>query len=80
MIDTLTLTAEAAKNLLGAREISGAELFAAYRAAIDERDPELHAYLHVCEGLALEDARTEVKRLRHCVPYMRALEACYGRG
>jgi protein-tyrosine phosphatase len=37
------------------------------------------AYLHVCEGLRLEDARTEVKRLRHCVPYMRALEACYGR-
>jgi aspartyl-tRNA(Asn)/glutamyl-tRNA(Gln) amidotransferase subunit A len=49
MIDTLTLTAEGAKKLLDAKEISGAELFAAYRDAIGERDPELHAYLHVCD-------------------------------
>ena len=45
MIDTLTLTAEEAKKLVDAKEISGAELFAAYAAAIDERDPELHAFL-----------------------------------
>src|SRR5439155_22694484 len=45
MIDTLTLTAEIAKELVEKREISGAELFAAYAAAIDERDPELHAFL-----------------------------------
>ena len=49
MIDTLRLTAEEAKRLLDAREISGAELFAAYRAAIEERDEELHCYLHVCD-------------------------------
>jgi aspartyl-tRNA(Asn)/glutamyl-tRNA(Gln) amidotransferase subunit A len=49
MIDTLRLTAEEAKGLVERREISGAELFAAYRAAIDERDGELHCYLHVCE-------------------------------
>jgi aspartyl-tRNA(Asn)/glutamyl-tRNA(Gln) amidotransferase subunit A len=49
VIDTLTLTAEGAWKLLRAKELSGAELFAAYRAAIDERDPELHAYLHVCD-------------------------------
>jgi aspartyl-tRNA(Asn)/glutamyl-tRNA(Gln) amidotransferase subunit A len=49
MIDTLRLTAEEAKRLLDAREISGAELFAAYRAAIDERDEELHCYLHLCD-------------------------------
>ena len=49
MIDTLRLTAEAAKDLLERKEVSGAELFAAYLAAIGERDPELHAYLHVCE-------------------------------
>jgi aspartyl-tRNA(Asn)/glutamyl-tRNA(Gln) amidotransferase subunit A len=49
VIDTLRLTAEEAKKLLDAKEISGAELFAAYLAAIDERDPELHAYLHVCD-------------------------------
>jgi aspartyl-tRNA(Asn)/glutamyl-tRNA(Gln) amidotransferase subunit A len=44
-LDTLRLTAEGAKELVNAREISGAELFAAYAAAIGERDPELHAYL-----------------------------------
>ena len=49
MIDTLRLTAEGAKKLLDAKEVSGAELFAAYLTAIGERDPELHAYLHVCE-------------------------------
>jgi aspartyl-tRNA(Asn)/glutamyl-tRNA(Gln) amidotransferase subunit A len=49
VIDTLRLTAEEAKRLLEAREISGAELFAAYRAAIGERDDELHCYLHVCD-------------------------------
>jgi aspartyl-tRNA(Asn)/glutamyl-tRNA(Gln) amidotransferase subunit A len=48
-LDTLTLTAERAKDLLDRREVSGAELFAAYLDAIGERDPELHAYLHVCE-------------------------------
>ncbi len=49
-IDTLRLTAEEAKKLLEAREVSGDELFAAYLAAIGERDPELHAYLYVCAG------------------------------
>jgi len=49
VIDTLRLTAEEAKRLLAAKELSGAELFAAYRAAIDARDPELHAFLYVCD-------------------------------
>jgi len=48
-IDTLTLSAEEAARLLEAHELSGAELFTAYREAIDERDPELHAYLAVCD-------------------------------
>ena len=45
MIDTLRLTAEDAAALLDRGEVSAAELHAAYRAAIDERDPELHAFL-----------------------------------
>jgi aspartyl-tRNA(Asn)/glutamyl-tRNA(Gln) amidotransferase subunit A len=49
MLDTLRLTAEEAARLVREKEVSGAELFAAYRAAIDARDPELHCYLHVCE-------------------------------
>jgi aspartyl-tRNA(Asn)/glutamyl-tRNA(Gln) amidotransferase subunit A len=48
-IDTLRLTAEEAVTLVESRQISGAELFAAYRVAIDERDPELHAFLHVAD-------------------------------
>ena len=47
MIDTLRMTAEDAAGLVSRREASGEELAAAYRAAIDERDGELHAYLHV---------------------------------
>jgi aspartyl-tRNA(Asn)/glutamyl-tRNA(Gln) amidotransferase subunit A len=46
-IDTLRLTAEEAMGLLARREVSGRELFAAYRAAIDARNGELHAYLNV---------------------------------
>jgi aspartyl-tRNA(Asn)/glutamyl-tRNA(Gln) amidotransferase subunit A len=49
MIDTLRLSAEGAKELLRAKEISSEELFAAYLDAIGERDPELHCFLHVCE-------------------------------
>jgi aspartyl-tRNA(Asn)/glutamyl-tRNA(Gln) amidotransferase subunit A len=45
VIDTLRLTAEQANELLRQGEVSGEELFAAYRAAIDERNGELHAFL-----------------------------------
>jgi aspartyl-tRNA(Asn)/glutamyl-tRNA(Gln) amidotransferase subunit A len=49
MIDTLRLTAKGANDLLTAGEVSSDELFAAYRAAIDARDPELNCFLHVCD-------------------------------
>jgi aspartyl-tRNA(Asn)/glutamyl-tRNA(Gln) amidotransferase subunit A len=45
VIDTLRLTAEEAKGLLERKEVSGAELRAAYREAIDARDAELHCFL-----------------------------------
>ena len=45
MIDTLRLTAEEAWRLLDKKEVSGAELFAAYA----ERDDDLHAYLLRCD-------------------------------
>ncbi len=48
-IDTLRLTAEEATGLLRRKEVSSEELFAAYRAAIDERDGELHCFLRTCE-------------------------------
>jgi aspartyl-tRNA(Asn)/glutamyl-tRNA(Gln) amidotransferase subunit A len=47
VISTLRLTAEAAAALLERNEVSGEELTRAYMDAIDERDGELHAYLHV---------------------------------
>jgi aspartyl-tRNA(Asn)/glutamyl-tRNA(Gln) amidotransferase subunit A len=47
LIDTLRLTAEEAARLLEVGEVSGEELAGAYVEAIGERDPELHAYLHV---------------------------------
>jgi aspartyl-tRNA(Asn)/glutamyl-tRNA(Gln) amidotransferase subunit A len=49
VVDTLRLTAEEAKALLEAREVAGDELFAAYREAIDELDPQLNCYLRVCD-------------------------------
>ncbi len=45
IVETLTLTAEAAIGLVERREISAEELHASYRVAIADRDPELHAYL-----------------------------------
>ena len=45
MIDTLRLSAEEAMGLLERREVSSAELFAAYRDAIDARDGELNCFL-----------------------------------
>jgi aspartyl-tRNA(Asn)/glutamyl-tRNA(Gln) amidotransferase subunit A len=49
VIDTLRLTAYDAVELLRKKEISGAELWEAYRRAIGDRDGELHCYLHVCD-------------------------------
>ncbi|MGZ4389003.1 MAG: Asp-tRNA(Asn)/Glu-tRNA(Gln) amidotransferase subunit GatA [Gaiellaceae bacterium] len=49
-IDTLRLTAYEAARLVRDGEVSGEELWDAYAAAIDERDAELHCYLHRCEN------------------------------
>jgi len=42
MIDTLRLTAEGARALLERGDVSGAELRAAYREAIETRNEELN--------------------------------------
>ena len=46
-IDTLRLTAEQVNDLLERGEVSSQEIFDAYRAAIDERDGELHCFLRL---------------------------------
>jgi aspartyl-tRNA(Asn)/glutamyl-tRNA(Gln) amidotransferase subunit A len=48
-IDTLRLSAEEARGLLERGEVSGAELFGAYRAAIEERNEGLNAYLTLAD-------------------------------
>src|SRR5215475_4531250 len=45
MIDTLRLSAEEARAMLERRDVSPAELRAAYREAIEARDEELHCFL-----------------------------------
>ncbi len=49
MIDTLRMSAKEVNDLLETGEASSDEIFAAYRAAIDERDPELNCFLRVCD-------------------------------
>jgi len=49
LIDTLRLTAEEASRLLERRELSAAELRAAYLEAIAERDGELRCFLRTVE-------------------------------
>jgi aspartyl-tRNA(Asn)/glutamyl-tRNA(Gln) amidotransferase subunit A len=61
MLDTLRLGAEEAAALIRRKEVSAAEVHAAYRAAIDERDPELHCFLHVCEDEGGEGLPIAVK-------------------
>jgi aspartyl-tRNA(Asn)/glutamyl-tRNA(Gln) amidotransferase subunit A len=48
-VDTLRLSAEEATRLVAEREASSDELYRAYLDAIGERDPELHAFLYVCD-------------------------------
>ena len=50
MIDTLRLTAEEARALLERGDVSGAELRAAYRKAIETRNEELNCFLTLVDG------------------------------
>ena len=47
MIDTLRLTAEEATRLVRDKELSSAELWGAYQAAISERDADEPAVVRV---------------------------------
>ena len=64
MIDTLSLTAEGAAQLIERREVGPEELTSAYADAIEQRNDELNAFLHVAneigEGvpIALKDCIT----------------------
>jgi aspartyl-tRNA(Asn)/glutamyl-tRNA(Gln) amidotransferase subunit A len=61
VIDTLRLSAEEAMRLVRDKEVSSAELYAAYRTAIDAHDGELHCYLQVCDDDGGEGVPLAVK-------------------
>ena len=62
VIDTLRLTAEEAIGLLERGEVTATELHSAYREAIAERDPELHAYLCTVEEPIANSSRLVLPR------------------
>jgi protein-tyrosine phosphatase len=64
--------------LLGRLIDAGGRVYLHCNAGLNRAPTVAIAYLHVREDVPLADARDEVKRLRHCVPYMRALEGCFG--
>ena len=57
---------------------AGERVYLHCNAGLNRAPTAAIAYLHVREGLSLEAARDEVKQRRHCVPYMRVLEAYFG--
>jgi protein-tyrosine phosphatase len=65
--------------LLGRLADEGHRVYLHCNAGFNRAPTVAIAFLHVREGLTLEAARDAVKQLRHCVPYMRALEAHFGR-
>ena len=66
-VDTLRLTAEEARRLLDAGELTSAELVAAYRTAIAERDTELHAYLRLADEAEEATANGVPLAVKDCI-------------
>ena len=58
---------------------AGGRVYLHCNAGLNRAPTAAIAYLHVHERLSLSAARDEVKRLRPCVPYMRALETYFER-
>jgi protein-tyrosine phosphatase len=56
----------------------GGRVYLHCNAGLNRAPTAAIAYLHVREGLPLQTARDDVKQRRHCVPYMRVLETCFG--
>jgi len=61
VVDTLRLTAEDAQGLLERKEVSPAELRAAYLEAISERDGELHCFLRTTDKVAEQGVPVALK-------------------
>jgi protein-tyrosine phosphatase len=63
--------------LLGRLLDEGRRVYLHCNAGFNRAPTAAIACLHVREKVALGEARDAVKALRHCVPYMRALEAYF---
>jgi protein-tyrosine phosphatase len=57
---------------------AGATVYLHCNAGMNRAPTAAIAYVHVRGGLSLADALEHVKARRLCVPYVRALELCYG--
>jgi atypical dual specificity phosphatase len=57
---------------------AGATVYLHCNAGMNRAPTAAIAYMHVRGGLALAEAIAFVKARRSCVPYVRALEICYG--
>jgi len=66
-------------TLLGRLLDAGERVYLHCNAGYNRAPTAAIAYLHAHEGLPLGAARDHVKQRRHCVPFMQALEAYYGR-
>ena len=56
----------------------GASVYLHCNAGMNRAPTAAIAYMHVVEGLALREAVAFVKARRSCIPYVRALDLCYG--
>jgi protein-tyrosine phosphatase len=70
---------DATVTWLAQRIEAGEEVYLHCNAGLNRAPTVAVAYLHVCHGMGLFEARDLVKSRRPCVPYMRALEEYYGR-
>lgn len=75
--DVLAARLDSAVTLLDRLLGSGERVYLHCNAGMNRAPTVAIAYLHARHGLSLAEARDFVKGRRHCVPYMRLLEAHY---
>lgn len=76
--DVLALRLPIVVEIVHAHVAAGATVYLHCNAGMNRAPTAAIAYLHVHRGAALGDAVEQVKARRLCVPYVRALQLCYG--
>ncbi len=77
--DFLQARLDAIVGQLRALHNDGERVYLHCNAGMNRAPTVAIAYLHVHHDMALDAARDFVKQRRHCVPYMRVLEARYAK-